>query len=114
MSAEKTVRSGIKWPVCTLLLVIGLGALGYFGYSKFMEERAGTAAPAVSTPAQMTPGLKAPAPGGGGPSAAGVSAGDQAYRGVFPFYFLKHIARFLVRFGEGVQAHSHSLKDGKL
>ena len=30
MSAEKTVRSGIKWPVCTMLLVIGLGALGYF------------------------------------------------------------------------------------
>ncbi len=84
MSAEKTARSGIKWPVCTLLLVIGLGALGYFGYSKFAEERASIpAAPASSAPAQISPAQVAPAPGARGPS-----AGEQAYRGALPFYFL--------------------------
>ncbi len=87
MSAEKTARSGIKWPVCTLLLVVGLGALGYFGYSKFVEERAAiTAAPAApeqNAPAQITPGQISPAPVPGGAPAV-----EGAYRGALPFYFL--------------------------
>ena len=84
MSAEKTARSGIKWPVCTMLLVVGLGAMGYFTYTKFLEERAaGPAAPAVSAPAQISPAQNTPARGAVEPS-----AGEQAYRTVFPFYFL--------------------------
>jgi hypothetical protein len=86
MSTEKTARSGIKWPVCTMLLVIGLGALGYFSYSKFLEERA--AGPAAQAPAQISPGQITPAPGAVGPSAGGPPAGEPAYRTVIPFYFL--------------------------
>ena len=48
-------RGGIKWPICTLLLVIGIGAMGYWTYSKYQEEQAVIAA-RPSAPAPATPG----------------------------------------------------------
>lgn len=32
-------QSNLKWPVCTLLLVLGIGAMGYWTYSKYQEEQ---------------------------------------------------------------------------
>lgn len=39
MSAAPAKR-GVGWPLCTLLLVLGLGALGWWSYAKWQEEKA--------------------------------------------------------------------------
>ena len=40
MSAAPPAKRGAAWPVCTLLLVLGLGALVWYGYGKWQEEQA--------------------------------------------------------------------------
>lgn len=61
MNTEEKTGRGLKWPVCSLLLLMGLGALGYWTYSKYLEEQAIVATrqsappPAISGVAQDGP-----------------------------------------------------------
>ncbi len=60
MKTNEEKRGGIKWPVCTLLLVIGIGAMGYWTYSKYQEEQtviaASQSAPAATAPSDINAG----------------------------------------------------------
>ncbi|MEE9276125.1 MAG: hypothetical protein V3V62_12535, partial [bacterium] len=76
MSGDAARRKGIKWPVCTLLILLALGSVGYWGYAKF---RAGQAA-RIESPARAQAPAKAGAPLKDPPPAA--------YRSRLPFYFL--------------------------
>ncbi len=71
MSAAK--RGGLKWPVCTVLILALLGGVIYRGYTAYQAEQA-------MTQAQVEAGAKTP-PAAAAPPPAG-------YRSAFPVYFL--------------------------
>lgn len=78
MSAVPAKR-GVGWPLCTLLLVLGLGALGWWSYAKWQEEKAVRQSPpqaARQRPQTVQP--PAPAIRQGSPQATPQAAPPQA------------------------------------
>ncbi len=75
----------LQWPVCTLLFLLGMGVLGWWSYTKYMEEQAARAAPAPRAEAVLPPIAQRPAP----PPAP--SPEREAYR-VLPAYFIAGFA----------------------
>ena len=67
MSGEKETGVGLKWPICTMLIVAAISALIYYGYTKFEAEQAIMAERAASSPPAKPPSGQAP----GRPTAAG-------------------------------------------
>ncbi len=86
MKTSEEKRSGIKWPVCTLLLVIGIGAMGYWTYSKYQEEQSMIAvrqsAPAPAAPSGITAGP--------------IGQGTHSYRTALPQIFLIGFAGVMI------------------
>ena len=95
MSAAK--RTGLKWPVCTVLILALLGGMIYWGYTAFQAEQAMIQA---KTPAK-TPG--------GAASAAGSE--PVAYRSALPHYFLVGFALVMTAILGSIIYFWWSLKD---
>ena len=86
MKTSEEKRSGIKWPVCTLLLVIGIGAMGYWTYSKYQEEQAVIAA-----------SQSAPAPAASSDITVGpIGQGTHSYRTELPQALLVGFAAVMI------------------
>ncbi|HJP13880.1 MAG: hypothetical protein QF701_06885 [Nitrospinota bacterium] len=109
MSGEKETGVGLKWPICTMLIVAAISALIYYGYTKFeaeqaiMAERAASSAPAhrPSVGESLQPsGETALRPGAG-----------QAYRGGLSFYLLVGFAVVMTAILGGILYLWWSLKD---
>jgi hypothetical protein len=102
MSVEKKTGGGLKWPICTLLIVAAIGALIYHGYTKFEAEEAIMAKRAAS--------VSAPAPRTSGDASLQPNTG-QAYRGGLPLYLLVGFAAVMAAFLGGILYLWWSLKD---
>ena len=109
MSQDTQKRSGIKWPICTILILGFLGAVGYWGYGKFQSERAQRAVPKTSLAA---PALRAPA-GQPPPKALALPSAPkgETYRGGLPIYFLIGFATVMTALLGGILYLWWSLKD---
>ena len=90
-------KGGLKWPVCTVLILALVGGMIYWGYTAFEAEQAMTQA-RVSAPAQTTGG------------AASVAA-PIAYRSALPLYFLVGFALVMTAILGSIIYFWWSLKD---
>jgi len=100
MNQDIQKRPGIKWPICTILIITALGALGYWGFYKFQSERALSAGPKTS--------IVAP------PSNLGALSSIQkskTYRGGLPAYFLIGFSAVMTTILGGILYLWWSLKD---
>ena len=91
-------KTGLKWPVCTVLILALLGGMFYWGYTAFQAEQAMMQA---KTPAQTT--------GGGAASVA--NAPSVAYRSALPHYFLVGFALVMTAILGSIIYFWWSLKD---
>jgi nitrogen fixation-related uncharacterized protein len=85
-------KGGLKWPVCTLLILALLGGMIYWGYTAFQAEQAMIQA-------------KAPA------VASGANAPTVSYRSVLPPYFLVGFALVMTAILGSIIYFWWSLKD---
>ena len=90
-------KTGLKWPVCTVLILALLGGMVYWGYTAFQAEQAMIRAKA---PVQAT---------GSAPPAAGAS--PVAYRSALPPYFLVGFALVMAAILGSIIYFWWSLKD---
>ncbi len=90
-------KTGLKWPVCTVLILALLGGMIYWGYTAFQAEQAMIQAKA---PKQAT---------GSAPSVAG--APPVAYRSALPSYFLVGFAIVMTAILGSIIYFWWSLKD---
>ncbi|MDE0330801.1 MAG: hypothetical protein OXL41_02950 [Nitrospinae bacterium] len=97
MSAAK--KTGLKWPVCTVLILALLGGMIYWGYTAFQAEQAMMQANATA-PAPKAPGA---APGANAPSVS--------YRSLLPPYFLVGFAIVMAAILGSIIYFWWSLKD---
>lgn len=111
MSAAPAKRS-MGWPLCTLLLVLGLGALGWWSYAKWQEEKAVRQSPPQAVrqgPPQAAPQAappQAPAP----QAAAPAPSPDDAYRSL-PAYLIAGFGAVMVLLLGAILYLWWSLKD---
>ncbi len=92
-------KGGLKWPVCTVLILALVGGMIYWGYTAFQAEQAMTQA-RVSAPAQAT---------GGAATVAGTR--PVAYRSALPLYFLVGFALVMTAILGSIIYFWWSLKD---
>lgn len=85
-------KRGLKWPVCTALILALLGGMIYWGYTAFQAEQAM---------------IQAKAPG----AATGVNAPPVAYRSALPTYFLVGFALVMTAILGSIIYFWWSLKD---
>lgn len=85
-------KTGLKWPVCTVLILALLGGMIYWGYTAFQAEQAMIQA-------------KAPA------VASGASAPPVSYRSLLPPYFLVGFAIVMAAILGSIIYFWWSLKD---
>ena len=88
-------KGGLKWPVCTVLIIALLGGMVYWGYTAFEAEQAMIRA---NAPAQAA-------------SASGANAPPVAYRSALPSYFLVGFALVMAAILGGIIYFWWSLKD---
>ena len=91
-------KTGLKWPVCTVLILALLGGMIYWGYTAFQAEQAITQA-RVATPAPKAPG-----------AAPGANAPPVAYRSLPP-YFVEGFALVMAAIMGAIIYFWWSLKD---
>ncbi len=102
MSPGVKKSSGLKWPICTILIIAAIGATIYWGYAKFEAERlimTGNNS-SFSNPASkssQTSNVKSNSP--------------QTYRSGLPFYFLAGFAVIMTVILGGILYLWWSLKD---
>lgn len=87
MSAPEAPKSKMKWPICTLIIVLIVGGVFYWGYTKFQQEQTIIAQRAASAP-QTSQVPRAPANITAGP----IGQGAHAYRSAMPLYFISGFA----------------------
>ncbi|MBI2132043.1 MAG: hypothetical protein HYT99_04400 [Candidatus Tectomicrobia bacterium] len=111
MSAAPAKR-GVGWPLCTLLLVLGLGALGWWSYAKWQEEKAvQQRSPQAARQGPQTVQPPAPAVRQGPPrSAAPVPSPGDAYRSL-PAYLIAGFGAVMVLLLGAILYLWWSLKD---
>ncbi len=90
-------KTGLKWPVCTVLILALLGGMVYWGYMAFQAEQAMIQAKA---PAQTAPAV-----------ASGTSVSPLAYRSALPSYFLVGFAIVMTAILGSIIYFWWSLKD---
>ena len=95
--AETKKGGGLKWPICTLLIVLALGSLIYYGYTQFQAEQAMIAARRSTA--------QAPPAGAVGQPPAG------AYRGGLPFFLIAGFGGVMATILGGILYLWWSLKD---
>jgi len=113
--SEAPAKKGLAWPVCTLSLVLGLGALGWWSYAKWQEEQTVRR----SSPQAVQQSAQAPAPQAAAPpvspqgppqaAAPAPSPGD-AYRSL-PTYFIAGFGAVMVLILGAILYLWWSLKD---
>ncbi len=91
-------KTGLKWPVCTVLILALLGGMIYWGYTAFQAEQA-------ITQARVVP-LAPKAPG----AAPGANAPPVAYRSLPP-YFVEGFALVMAAIMGAIIYFWWSLKD---
>ncbi len=94
---SETKKAGLKWPVCTILILALLGGMIYWGYTAFQAEQAMTQAKA--------PAPKAPA------AAPGANAPPYTYRSLLPPYFVAGFALVMAAIMGSIIYFWWSLKD---
>ncbi len=92
-------KGGLKWPICTVLILALVGGMIYWGYTAFEAEQAMTQA-RVSAPAQTTGG-----------AASAVGSKPVAYRSALPLYFLVGFALVMTAILGSIIYFWWSLKD---
>lgn len=89
-------KGGLKWPICTVLILALLGGMIYWGYTAFQAEQA------------MMQTMAAPkAPG----AATGANTSPVAYRSALPPYFLVGFALVMTAILGSIIYFWWSLKD---
>ena len=92
-------KKGLKWPVCTILILALLGGMVYWGYTAFQAEQAMTQARATA-PAPKAPG-----------AAQGANNPPLTYRSLLPPYFLVGFALVMAAILGSIIYFWWSLKD---
>lgn len=83
MSAGESPKSKMKWPICTLIIVLVAGGVSYWGYTKFQQEQTAIARRAKPAPqASQAPQASA------GITAGPIGQGTHAYRSGMPLYLI--------------------------
>ncbi|MEK6710255.1 MAG: hypothetical protein AABZ64_06725 [Nitrospinota bacterium] len=105
-------RKALGWPVCTLLLVLGLGALGWWTYSKWQEEQAVRQRPPQAVQQAAPQAVQAPQAAQPAPSQAPARAlpPEEAYRGL-PTYLIAGFAAVMAAVLGAILYLWWSLKD---
>ena len=95
---SETKKTGLKWPVCTVLILALVGGMIYWGYTAFQAEQAIIQAK-TAPPAQTTG------------AAPGANAPPVAYRSALPQYFLVGFALVMTAIMGSIIYFWWSLKD---
>lgn len=90
-------KAGLKWPVCTVLIIALLGGMIYWGYTAFQAEQAMIQAKARTQSAHV--------------AASGANAPPVAYRSALPSYFLVGFALVMTAILGSIIYFWWSLKD---
>ncbi len=96
---SKTKKAGLKWPVCTVLILALLGGMIYWGYTALQAEQAIIQAK-TAPPAQTT-----------GDAATVAGTQPVAYRSALPLYFLVGFALVMTAIMGSIIYFWWSLKD---
>ena len=94
--------NGIKWPICTTLIIAAIGAMICWGYAKFEAEQLmmGENSSAISSPASQSSRTSNEKPDS-----------PQIYRSELPFYLLAGFAVIMIFISGGILYLWWSLKD---
>ena len=93
---------GLKWPICSMLIIAAIGATVYWGYTKFKAEQlmAAGSGPSISVPASPSPG-----------TSSKENTSSQTYRSRLPLFLLVGFAAMMIVILGGILYLWWSLKD---
>ena len=93
---SETGKAGVRWPVCTILILALLGAVAWWGYAEFLAERQ------TMTRTTAAAGQNPP---------AGAASAPTAYRTAFSSHFLAGFAVVMAAILGAIIYFWWSLKD---